>query len=823
MQPQISGFGLVRGPGTGTSDSIPTALSDGEVVIPADKVRNFGAAQIMALVDKGGSGVKKPPVKEGRLHAATGGLVDASTPGLGAVSRVGNSYSGGNVSGPVSINGQAPGGTFSSTGLGAVPKPAVPAAPQPSAAPAGAQPATFNPALGVGRPNALGSLADTNAQIASLQATNGTAGLGVRPAVAAPTALGAQRPISSAATATVQPAQQPQFFVGGGVQPPAAPVPAAAVPPAAAPAPIAAPAPAATVPYTNRVGGVGPQLAAYRDGGLVDGPGTSTSDSIPALLSKDEVVMPADTVRAVGADNLLAVIDATHTPTGFGARRKGRPAFADGGIVTEEEIKRQQGGGAAFGIYPRPSSQLSTNANDAALQRGVVATGPQSFEPAPAAQVPPAAAASPASAGAGRGSVNPPVAQPAAAPEVVSLTVAPAANSTAPAPAPAAAPATTLPAGVTRDGNSFAGSNVAAPPGPAAPRADALGSLADTQAQLANLQASNAAVPTGGATIIDNAGAEAERRAQFNESANSGNALARTSWSPRRGVQGDDAAVAAALTPLQLRMRAAADARRSGDETQRALIAERGAEARTKLQERQQGQANGIAQQRLALEAARLANDGVPSGYRRDASGNLTFIPGGPADPSTPKGKNSLNDTQAKALQFGSRMQASEEVLGKMATQGVNQPGLLKRGADALGVGALANWTQSAEQQQVEQAQRDFINAALRRESGAAIADSEFANARTQYFPQPGDSAEVIAQKKQNRDLATRGILAEVPDAERRITQVRDVPAGAPAAQATAPGAAPAAALPQGMSRQIGTSGGKPVYEDAQGRRFVAG
>ena len=30
-------------------------------------------------------------------------------------------------------------------------------------------------------------------------------------------------------------------------------------------------------------------------------------------------------------------------------------------------------------------------------------------------------------------------------------------------------------------------------------------------------------------------------------------------------------------------------------------------------------------------------------------------------------------------------------------------------------------------------------------------------------------------------------------------------------------------ALPQGMSRQIGTSGGKPVYEDAQGRRFFGG
>jgi len=31
------------------------------------------------------------------------------------------------------------------------------------------------------------------------------------------------------------------------------------------------------------------------------------------------------------------------------------------------------------------------------------------------------------------------------------------------------------------------------------------------------------------------------------------------------------------------------------------------------------------------------------------------------------------------------------------------------------------------------------------------------------------------------------------------------------------------AALPPGMTKQVGTSGGKPVYEDANGKRFLAG
>ena len=82
--------------------------------------------------------------------------------------------------------------------------------------------------------------------------------------------------------------------------------------------------------------------------------------------------------------------------------------------------------------------------------------------------------------------------------------------------------------------------------------------------------------------------------------------------------------------------------------------------------------------------------------------------------------------------------------------------------------GALTNWTQDSGQQRVEQAQRDFINAILRRESGAAIAESEFSNARKQYFPQAGDSKAVIEQKARNRQLAIDGIQAEVPGGFRR-------------------------------------------------------
>ena len=60
---------------------------------------------------------------------------------------------------------------------------------------------------------------------------------------------------------------------------------------------------------------------------------------------------------------------------------------------------------------------------------------------------------------------------------------------------------------------------------------------------------------------------------------------------------------------------------------------------------------------------------------------------------------------------------------------------------------------QSKDIQQYMQAARNFINAKLRRESGAVIANSEFAEARQQYLPQAGDSDEVLISKKANRDL----------------------------------------------------------------------
>lgn len=57
------------------------------------------------------------------------------------------------------------------------------------------------------------------------------------------------------------------------------------------------------------------------------------------------------------------------------------------------------------------------------------------------------------------------------------------------------------------------------------------------------------------------------------------------------------------------------------------------------------------------------------------------------------------------------------------------------------------------------QAEENFINTILRRESGAAISDAEYQRAATQYFPQAGDTPQVLAQKAQNREAQLNTLI----------------------------------------------------------------
>ena len=103
-----------------------------------------------------------------------------------------------------------------------------------------------------------------------------------------------------------------------------------------------------------------------------------------------------------------------------------------------------------------------------------------------------------------------------------------------------------------------------------------------------------------------------------------------------------------------------------------------------------------------------------------------------------------MNDTQATSYGYAQRLVEADAIISQIGDQFT----ALRSYAGQL----LPNILKTDDRQRFEQAQRNFINSVLRKESGAVISEEEFKNARQQYFPQPGDSDAVLQQKAQNRD-----------------------------------------------------------------------
>lgn len=134
------------------------------------------------------------------------------------------------------------------------------------------------------------------------------------------------------------------------------------------------------------------------------------------------------------------------------------------------------------------------------------------------------------------------------------------------------------------------------------------------------------------------------------------------------------------------------------------------------------------------------------------ADGTTVQYGGGQNGGDMPK----LNVDQGKNTGFLIRMKDAGQTLDDLENQGLE---FLQQNADAIPLG-LGNYLRTEEFQRFDQARRDFINALLRRESGAVISPQEFENAEIQYFPVPGDSPQVIEQKRRNRANAIAGIRA---------------------------------------------------------------
>lgn len=161
------------------------------------------------------------------------------------------------------------------------------------------------------------------------------------------------------------------------------------------------------------------------------------------------------------------------------------------------------------------------------------------------------------------------------------------------------------------------------------------------------------------------------------------------------------------------------------------------------------------------------ANPGTKILVRTEkATGQSTVVPISgaeertPPNPYAPTGK--LTEGQAKDRSYVNRMVEAHDIINGL--EGINEGvsgflGGVAASNPAIRDSAAFNLSASADRQKILQAQRNFVNATLRRESGAVINKDEFDNANRQYFPMPGDGPEVIEQKRRNRQVTIEGMM----------------------------------------------------------------
>jgi hypothetical protein len=130
--------------------------------------------------------------------------------------------------------------------------------------------------------------------------------------------------------------------------------------------------------------------------------------------------------------------------------------------------------------------------------------------------------------------------------------------------------------------------------------------------------------------------------------------------------------------------------------------------------------------------------------------GTVTLNQGGTGAASKP-----LSGNEGKATGFFMRANASNKVITELEETGT------EFGQWVLGQIPLTNWARSPDFQRLDAAKRDWISAVLRLESGAAIAASEFDNYDKAYFPQVGDSAAVLSQKRTTRNLIAQTLKVQ--------------------------------------------------------------
>jgi hypothetical protein len=153
----------------------------------------------------------------------------------------------------------------------------------------------------------------------------------------------------------------------------------------------------------------------------------------------------------------------------------------------------------------------------------------------------------------------------------------------------------------------------------------------------------------------------------------------------------------------------------------------------------------------------------------KDASGNVI------------ESSKALTEVQAKATMFGTRMENASQILTKLESDPEFNPASpVNKLAGATGLNYLA----PKKAESYAQARRNWAEAELRFKSGAAVTAAEIDDNVKTYFPIPGDSPEIIAQKAQARQQTEAAMRVAMGKQGEKQMPKPEQQAGAPVAGA---------------------------------------
>ena len=145
-------------------------------------------------------------------------------------------------------------------------------------------------------------------------------------------------------------------------------------------------------------------------------------------------------------------------------------------------------------------------------------------------------------------------------------------------------------------------------------------------------------------------------------------------------------------------------------------------------------------------------------GVKAPSGMSITTNPDGTVSVTQGPTGGKMTEQNSKDMVYAKRAAGALPIIDKMGDA-------LTSAGEAVGgsVPAVGNYLKSPEYQQAEQAGKEFLQAILRKDTGSAITTQEVNEYGTVYLPRPGDSQQVLAQKKESRRRALEALALGIP------------------------------------------------------------